>query len=294
MLLPDYQELVELKNAKGTLSLHRRSKSLSIAAGQQRSLFKGRGLDFSEFREYTPGDDIRAIDWKVTAKTGRAHTKLFIEERERSVYILIDTNSYMQFGTRQTFKSVQAARVSALIAWRAHQLNDKIGAILFGNFLPGPRFLPAKRSRQSIWELLKLLSIQTSAHHRTSICEALQLANQTIPKGSSIFIVSDFFEINGEFERLLGILSRKSDVTLIKVIDPADEYLPNVGEVKFTGTSEEEMLVDTDDEIASELYRKSWAERNRALKEMSEKFRVRLAQIYTNRDIVTDLLSESK
>jgi uncharacterized protein (DUF58 family) len=290
MLMPNYEELMDLKNRTHGLPIKANKKARSQASGQHASLFKGRGLDFSEYREYQNGDDIRSIDWRVTARTGRPHTKVFTEERERSVFIIIDLNRYMQFGTRSTFKSVQAARVAALIAWQAHELNDKLGAILFGNLPEQIKYLAPKRSRKPIFEMLRMLCTDNSFEKEVRIEDALARVEQRIPSGSSVFMISDFFEISKEFESRLGLLSQKCDVTLIKVSDPADFEIPKVQEVSFWDEFGKKINLDTGIESGVEKYRKIWKKNDTALVNAAVAARVKLIRISTDRDIENDLL----
>jgi uncharacterized protein (DUF58 family) len=289
MLMPNYEELVDLKNKTQGPFVKPDQKARSSLNGQHASLFKGRGLDFSEYREYQNGDDIRSIDWRVTARTGRPHTKVFTEERERSVFIIVDVNRYMQFGTKKTFKSIQAARVAALIAWRAHELNDKVGAILFGNFPEKMKFLAAKKSRRPIWEMLRLLCTDHQCEQEVNLEEALTLADQRIPRGSSVFMISDFYEVSKGFEIRLGLLSKKCDVTLIKVSDPVDMEIPNVKSVSFWDEMGKKIDVDTDESNGRFEYRKIWKKNDTSLVNAVFLTRVKLIRVSTDRDVLDEL-----
>jgi uncharacterized protein (DUF58 family) len=158
MLYPDFRELMELGVRTPGMDLAARRKAVSVMTGDYKSPFRGRGLEFEEVRAYAPGDDVRNIDWRVTARTGRPHLKLYSEDRERSVLVCIDRNDSMRFGTRVTFKSIQAARAAALIGWAAVRDNDRIGSSLFGNVPEGQRFFGPRRSRRSLWRMLKLFA----------------------------------------------------------------------------------------------------------------------------------------
>ena len=290
MLLPDYEELVNLKTQSKAVRMDSRQKVVSPAFGGHTSLFKGRGLDFSEYREYAAGDDVRSIDWRVTARTGRAHTKVFTEERERDVFLIVDMNRYMEFGTRNTFKSVQAARAAAIIAWRAHELHDKTGAILFGSIPESIKFLNPTRSRKSIWEMFRTITQARDHTPQVKIESALELAERRVPSGSTVFIISDFFEVSFEMETRLGSLSRRCEVTLVKVSDPADYSLPKVDEVHFSNEVGSEALIDTNDENANTIYQKIWKKNDTALGSIADRFRSKLIHISTDRDVVVDLL----
>jgi uncharacterized protein (DUF58 family) len=291
-LNPDYQELVALREEANLREWDSKSKVASVKLGERSSMFKGRGLDFSEFREYSPGDDIRSIDWRVTARKGRPHTKLFTEERERSVYVIVDMNRYMQFGTRGTFKSVQAARAAALFAWTANHLKDKTGAILFGAIPEGVSVLPARSSRESIWQMLKILCAETEGAlelPEIGLEFALERARRQIPRGSCVVIISDFFQLSEEFETSLGILSRRCEVVLVKVNDPVDQKIPEVNRLEFSNDAGARTEIDTNDSGGSELYQKMWAERDARLQEMAYRFRAKILRVSTSGDVAEEL-----
>ena len=290
MLLPKYDELVELKNKIHGAFRSSRKNASAHSIGQHRSLFKGRGLDFSEFREYQGGDDIRSIDWKVTARTGRAHTKVFTEEREKSVFILVDMNRSMQFGTRKTFKSVQAARAAALIAWRAHDLKDKVGSVLFGNSSDnGIQFLKPKRTRQPIWDMFNSLCSDSNEKKEVSLEEALTFADQKIPSGSSLFLISDFYEIPKGFAERLGLISKRCDVTLIKITDPADYEMPSVRAVRFKDEKGGMLAVNTSDETGAVAYRKLWEKNDAILVDGALATRSKIIRLSTLSDVPLEL-----
>jgi uncharacterized protein (DUF58 family) len=294
MLMPSYDELVSFRKETDPIEKKVKLKVASNTSGGHASLFKGRGLDFSEFREYSPGDDIRSIDWRVTARKGRPHTKIFVEERERSVFIIVDMNRYMQFGTRGTFKSVQAARAAAFLAWTAHHLKDKTGAILFGQIPEGIQFLPARSSRKSIWQLLKILcepSLPQSVEIK--IEDALEEARRRIPTGSSVFIISDFYAVSADFKKSAGILSRKCEVSFVKVNDPADRVLPSADQIRFSDEAGQWLEVNTSDLKSNELYHQLWNKSDAILKELAHRNRIKILRISTSGNISEELFRES-
>ena len=292
MLLPDYNELVALGRHADPEGWGSRRKVMSEIQGAHVSLFQGRGLDFSEFREYSPGDDVRSIDWRVTARKGRPYTKIFTEERERAVYIIVDLNSYMQFGTRNTFKSVQAARAAALLAWTSHHLNDKTGVLLFGQCSEGIKFLPARRSRKSIWEMLRSLCQPEDIHRRVSLSEALEIADRYLPIGASIFVISDFVDLGSHFEKNMGLLSRRREVSLVKVNDPADMHMPDAGRIQLSDHQGHKMEVNTSDRRGLELYQQLWQQSEMLLEDVAKKFRLKTLRIKTDGNVAEDLSRE--
>jgi uncharacterized protein (DUF58 family) len=179
MLYPDFNELVNLKAKASSLNMRSNSKVVSPVIGDYKSPFRGQGMEFEEVREYVAGDDVRNIDWRVTARTGSAHVKIFTEERERTVLICVDANDTMRFGTKGTFKSIQAARAAALIGWYANSINDRVGTCVFGNVENDMKFYKPKRSRESLWKMLKLLSDKTPNNNNiVALDETLKHMNQ--------------------------------------------------------------------------------------------------------------------
>jgi uncharacterized protein (DUF58 family) len=289
MLMPNYDELAALKKETNPQEWNSKRKVGSTHLGGHSSLFKGRGLDFSEFREYAPGDDIRSIDWRVTARKGRPHTKVFTEERERSVYIILDLNRYMQFGTRKTFKSIQAARSAALIAWSAHHLKDRTGAVLFGSIPEGIQFLPAKGSRKSIWKMLKIICTESPNHSEVKIEDALERARKRVNTGSSVFVISDFFILPPGFKKSLGALSRKCEVTLVQINDPADMDIPASDRIQFLDENGQSIEIDTSDAHGAERYRQLWAKSDHMLTETARQLRTKLFKVSTESDVTQEL-----
>src|SRR3984957_10208125 len=186
MLYPDFNELIQLEKKSARLNITSGKKSVAASSGDYASPFRGQGLEFYEVREYRFGDDIRSIDWRVTARTDKPYVKVFTEERERTVIICIDANAAMRFGTRGTFKSVQAARAAALLGWQANHSNDRVGCLVFGDVVDGVQFFAPARSRQALWQTLKLLSRATRDVHKTPVPveTALKHLERVAPTGS--------------------------------------------------------------------------------------------------------------
>ncbi len=231
------QDLLQLRHHAGELDLFSLARASSAMAGNIKARFRGRGIDFDEVRNYHPGDDVRAIDWRVTARTGEAHIKLFREERERPVLVACDQRRSMQFGSRRCFKSVQAAELSALICWAALQHNDRVGGLVFDDQQHSD-VRPA-RSKSAVLKLLKLLCdyAQRSPATRTSganpapsaidatIIELRRIARP----GSAVFIISDFIDLSDSGIKQLRLLQRHCDVRAVLVYDPMERTLPGRG-----------------------------------------------------------------
>ena len=232
-------ELIALRFSARQLNITRRSRALSALAGPNKSNFRGRGIDFEEVRFYQPGDDIRTIDWRVTARTGEAHTKLFREERERPVIIVADQRSRMFFGSSHCFKSVIAAHISALLAWSGLENGERVGGLVFID--AQHRELRPKRSRRTV---LALLSEIDRYNHQLppeagkdsqSFADMLSKLRRIARPGSSLFIVSDFSGADTEPAREhLYQLAQHTEITAVKCSDPLEQQLPRSGRYAVT------------------------------------------------------------
>lgn len=290
MLYPDFEELLQLGSRIGKLDLASRRPVLSIVSGDHRSPFRGRGLEFEEVREYVHGDDVRNIDWRVTARTGRPHLKLFSEERERSVLICTDVNHTMRFGTRGTFKSVQAAKAAALLGWAANRGNNRIGGSFFGNVPDGKMFFSPVRSRRSLWRMLKQLCDRGDyTDSYTPLEEHLRYLNKAVPSGSLVFIISDFLVISEHLKKRLSDLHRHADIVLVAINDPADAMLPAAGPVMFTDYTGQKVGINTLDTKGGQAYRHYWDENRRKLQTIIHSLGLSCVFLSTNQDVVLEL-----
>lgn len=294
MLYPDFEELLQMGYKASNLDLTSRRKVKSIVSGDHRSPFRGKGLEFEEVREYVPGDDVRNIDWRVTARTGRAHLKLFSEERERSVIICTDVNAAMRFGTRGTFKSIQAARAAALIGWAASHDNNRVGASFFGNVQGGMIFVDPSRSRRSLWRMLKILSDRKDYNLKPALLEDhLRHLNKAVPSGALVFIISDFVTLTQELKKRLSELHRHADVLLISVNDPADWRLPQTGPVIFDNGGVR-LAVDTSDKDGNQVYEALWRENRQRLDNIVNSLKLGHIALTTPGDVYADLVNGLK
>ena len=298
MLYPDLNELVSYKNLK--FALPSRHSSRSAVSGIQYSLFRGRGLEFESVRKYVPGDDIRALDWRVTARTGLPHIKIFQEERQRSTLLCIDMNAAMRFGTRCTFKSVQAARAAALLGWQGIARSDRVSACLFGDVPGGIELFKSKNSRTLLYKVLKRLAEPLVESHDISMEKILSYLAQTTQAGSLIYLISDFMRIDQmrEIAESAEELRRKNTLIFISINDPADENLFPIGIFGFCGLEKgadgEKMWVDTDNFAGRKAYAFQW-ERNRdSLRGLTSRAHIPLIQLTTESDVKKDLLFSLK
>lgn len=226
----DLDGLLRQRFAARDLNLFSPHPARSLLTGGLRTRIRGRGVDFEEVRLYQPGDDVRSIDWRVTARTRVTHTKVFREERERPVFMVVDQRSPMFFGSRQCFKSVLAAHVASLLAWAALGQSDRVGGLVFGDHQQ--RDVRARRSKHAVLELLHQIHHYNQLLH-SPVADAEGLDLQTIltdtrrvaKPGSAIFVLSDFHDFDRRCEQLLFELARHCDLTLIHLYDPLERQL---------------------------------------------------------------------
>ncbi len=257
------ETLIKLKAQALTLSLKTKNKSYASLAGVYASPFRGRGIDFDEVRMYQPGDDIRNIDWRVTARTGRAHTKLFTEERERPVFFAVDKSSNMQFGSRVAFKSVIAAKVTAILAWAAVSNGDRVGGLVYTE----AKSLEVKpyMGSQGVLRLLKaMVDIPTLD---TPDDQPQRFLSTTIPRlrrvakpGSLVFVLSDFKALDNNVEKYLIQLAHHCDVVCIFIYDYLESDLPAPGYYNLSD-GQSFALMDTTQVALVEAYKKRFTDR---------------------------------
>lgn len=271
MLAPTLQELTALRPLASRKGFGKPRLSAAAGGGESRSPFRGQGLEFEETRLYAPGDDIRAIDWRVTARTGAPHTKLFREERDRAVLVMIDTHAYMRFGTKGTFKSVQAARIAALLGWRALHARDAAGACLFGGVPEGVRYIPPRRSSAAFTAALKdVCDISAGEESDTQIVpvdEALRRIAPRVPHGAALFILSDFSAPGEYIARELRMLRRRCDPVLIAVDDPADAMPSFPPDAVFAGAGGARVRITGKHRKAARAYKAQWQQTRDTVKE---------------------------
>lgn len=301
MLYPDFNDLISYKERKlDKMQLARRQASLTTP-GNHHSSFRGQGLDFDAVREYVPGDDIRNIDWRVTARTGSAHLKIFKEEKDRHTIICVDMNSAMRFGTRNTFKSIQAARCASLLGWRALAHQDRVGACFYGDVPGGVHYMGSKNTRQGLCRMLKILTEPPKEEHYVCLGDALQHLCRFAHPGSSIFVISDFMDLSSDFseqssfpstskESGLSRLNKSCDVVFISINDAADKALSPAGIIGFCGQNTKKIYINTDSIKGRTTYAAQWEANRRALNTLTGRFKIPLISLSTESDIHHDLL----
>jgi len=256
-------------------------------AGQYESVFKGRGMQFDEVREYTPGDDIRNIDWNVTARTGKAYIKRFVEEREMTVIFAVDLSASGDFGTVNKVKNELAAEFCAVLAFAAVQNNDKVGLVIFTDQIE--LFIPPKKGRSHVLRLIRELLYFEMPHRKTNIPMAIDYLASVIRKRATVFVVSDFIET--DFQKPLGLLNKRHDVIGVCVSDRAETKLPPVGiiEVQDAETGEI-MLIDTSSTLFRKKYSAAGTERFDQLGKQLRSINVDCINISTDKPYIQDLV----
>jgi uncharacterized protein (DUF58 family) len=213
-----------------------------VFSGEYHSVFKGRGMDFSEVREYQIGDDVRTLDWNVTARTGHPYVKVFEEERELTVMLLVDASFSSEFGTAVRMKGEIAAEICALLAFSAIKNNDKVGLIVFTDKIE--KFVPPRKGKRHVLRVLRELLYFKPEDRQTDIGLALEYLNRVIRRRSTVFLVSDF--LSKDFAKPLRIANKRHDIVGIHLVDPRELDIPNVGFLELEDAeSGETMLVNT-------------------------------------------------
>ncbi|MDE5573284.1 MAG: DUF58 domain-containing protein [Muribaculaceae bacterium] len=279
----------ELLKKVRKIEIKTRGLSQNIFAGEYHSAFKGRGMMFSEVREYQYGDDIRDIDWNVTARHNHPYVKVYEEEREMTVMLLVDVSSSRLFGAMGQEKKNMIAEVAATISFSAIQNNDKIGVIFFSDKIE--KFIPPKKGRKHILFIIRELLDFTPESKGTDICQVLQFFTDALKKRCTTFIISDFIAPEN-YQKALSIAANKHDVTVIQIYDKRDAQLPDVGFMRVqdleTGA---DRWIDTSSNKTRQTYNKWWYERQQNMISTLNRCRVDHTSIATDEDYVKSLMA---
>ena len=282
-------ETSELLKRVRKIEIKTRGLSKNIFAGEYHSAFKGRGMTFSEVREYQYGDDIRNIDWNVTARHNRPYVKIFEEERELTVMLMIDVSASRNFGTISKLKKNQITEIAAVLAFSAIQNNDKIGVIFFSDKIE--KFIPPKKGRTHILHIIRELIDFYPEDKQTDIEQALEYMTNSIKKRCTCFVISDFIDEH-DFAHALAIANRKHDVVALRVYDPRENQLPPVGMMYLRDAETgEQMWVDTSDKKLREAYEKYAFVREKELDAIFRRSGVDVANIRSDEDYVRALIT---
>lgn len=282
-------ETNELLQRVRQIEIKTRGLSSNIFAGQYHSAFKGRGMAFSEVREYQYGDDIRDIDWNVTARFNKPFIKVFEEERELTVMLLIDVSGSLEFGTVKQMKKEMITEIAATLAFSAIQNNDKIGVIFFSDRIE--KFIPPKKGRKHILYIIRELIDFKPESRRTDIKLAVEYLTNVLKKRCTAFMLSDFID-QTDFRNAMTIANRKHDLVAIQVYDKRIEELPSIGlmKVKDAETGHEQWI-DTSSAAVRKAQRDWWMKRKSILQETFTKSNVDAVSIRTDQDYVKALLN---
>jgi uncharacterized protein (DUF58 family) len=267
-----------------------KSKGLSnqIFSGEYHSAFKGRGMAFSEVREYQPGDEIRLIDWNVTARFNSPFVKVFQEERELSVMLVVDASDSQNFGSQSQLKKELITELCAVVAFSASKNNDKIGIIFFSDKVE--KYIPPKKGKSHVLRIIRELIEFTPENKGTDVGVALKFLTNVIKKKSITFVLSDF--VSQPFDEALKIAAKKHDLVAVKISDRREQELPNVGLVKFlNGETGDYNWIDTSSKHVREAYRKQMFVRDKSIDAMFSKSSVDMIQLETGKNYIIPLIN---
>jgi uncharacterized protein (DUF58 family) len=271
------------------IEIKTRGLTNQIFAGEYHSAFKGKGMSFSEVREYQYGDDVRNIDWNVTARFNRPYVKVFEEERELTVILAIDVSRSGDFGTNKQLKRDLITEVAAVLSFSAIQNNDKVGVIFFSNKIE--KFIPPKKGKKHILRIIRELIDFEAEGKGTDITEALRFVTNSIKKRSIVFVLSDFFDDNS-FEKAIRIASNKHDLIALQIADQREEKLPQMGLVKFEDPETgEEIWIDTSMDAVRKEYEDFYKNHEQRIKEIFARANVDTVKLYTGKDFVVPLMN---
>lgn len=270
------------------IEIKTKNLSRNIFAGEYRSAFKGRGMAFSEVREYRHGDDIRDIDWNVTARYAKPYIKVFEEERELTVLLLIDVSSSGRFGTHERTKRQLIAEIAGTLAFSCITNNDKVGVLFFSDRIE--KFIPPAKGRKHVLHILREILLMNPEGQGTDLAKALIYANNMQKKHCSMFVLSDFInEMN--YDATVSVVAKKHDVMAVQVYDPHEANLPDVGLLNVRDAETGEMmLIDSSSKAVLSAYRKHWEEICEYMQTTFSKYDVSFVSTATDKDYVPSLI----
>ncbi len=278
----------ELLKRVRKIEIKTRRLSRNIFAGEYHSQFKGRGMAFSEVREYQPGDDVRSIDWNVTARLSKPYIKVFEEERELTVMLLVDVSGSRHFGTLTQMKRDMMAEVAATLAFSTIANNDKVGVLFFSDKIE--KFIPAKKGKTHVLHIIReLLSFEPTSTG-TDIAQALQYFSNAQKRHCTAFLISDFMGVEG-LDKPLMIASNRHEINAIQIYDRREEQLPDLGLVKFRDAETgNDLWVDTSIQSTRDAYARAWADNSAAIDQLFTRTGVKHISVRTDQDYVKALM----
>ena len=281
-------ETSELLKKVRKIEIKTRGLSQNIFAGQYHSAFKGRGMAFAEVREYQFGDDVRDIDWNVTARFQHPYVKVFEEERELTVMLLIDVSGSLNFGTARQLKSDMATEIAATLAFSAIQNNDKIGVIFFSDRIE--KYIPPQKGRKHILYIIREMLDFHPQSQKTDVGMALEYLTRVMKRRCTAFVLSDFYT-RADFSTVLQIANRKHDVAAIQVYDKRAKELPDVGLIKVRDAETgHDIYIDTSSKKLRQAHTRYWMEREETLRQTFAKSNVDWVSVTTDEDYVKQMM----
>ena len=277
-------ETSELLQRVKRIEIKAKGLSNNLFAGEYHSAFKGRGMAFSEVREYQYGDDIRDIDWNVTARFDRPHVKIYEEERELTVILMIDVSGSLNFGTAQQTKKSMATEIAATLAFSAIQNNDKIGVIFFTDKIE--KFIPPKKGRKHILYIIRELLSINPLSKKTNIGNAIEFMTNAIKKRCIVFILSDFFDTK-DFSKEIQIANRRHDIIALQIYDQRMLELPNIGIITLHDSESDDIIfLDTSSKSVRKAHHEWWIKHQTHLNHILSKAKVDCTHLRTDEDFV--------
>jgi uncharacterized protein (DUF58 family) len=256
-----------------------------VLAGRYHSVFKGRGIEFSEVREYQYGDDIRSIDWNVFARLGQPYIKKFVEERELTVILLVDVSASIRFGTKKAFKSDVAAEISALLSFSAIKNNDKVGVIFFSDTIE--KYIPPKKGRNHVLRLIRDVLCYEPKGKTTNLNSAFEYLNKVIKKKSVVFVISDFMA--EDYEKSLKITNKRHDIIPVCLVDPMERELPDIGIIELEDEETGEVVIVDTSEVQDEYSKKRKAQTEKR-KRIFQNNKIEEIAVHTDEDYIKSII----
>ena len=278
-------ELLEMRKYVAYLRAYKNRFKTSDQAGDVKSAFKGRGIEMEEIRAYNLGDDVRDIDWRVTARKDSPYTKLYAEEKDREIYVLLDLSAHMVFGTRNELKSVAAAKIAAMLGWVSMENKDRFGCLLFDGV--HNYFFKAQNHQRSMMAILKKIAGVSAAvlapqrKDSETLSKALQLLQQNIKGQATVFVVSDFNNLSDAAKTQIAALGRKSRIYMINVFDVLEEIAPASGQYMAQNDGQS-LVFDSDSKRFREEYKHYFSEKRSKIRDFSRKFACRYMEVRTD------------
>lgn len=283
-VVPDIKELLAMRYYAPDIQFFNRQKVNLAVTGTQRSIARGRGMDFEEVRHYQAGDDIRLIHWPLTARLSKPFTKIYREERERAVYLIVDQSHSMHFGSRVCFKNVLAAKTAALLGWTALKHHEQVGGIIFND--NNSMYIRPARGHKTLLNLFNLITDTNSLKQTNgSLLNALQLVIKKSHSGSIVIVISDFFTLNETIKSCLKLITHKCELINFFIYDPLEAKLPENGYYSFIGDGQAKLEISANKKNCS-LYATPFTNRLNQIKLFSQQNQAQLVQLATNDNLV--------